>query len=294
MKTFLFHKFLALFIVCTLVQIPVFATGTTIYSCDFEGANDASAWLTSGGGTWEIADNGSGNKVYTTTERPTGEGLLIANDAAVVMSDGVFSADIYAINRMNGSATGIIFRYTDANNYYMLRLNFSEEVSDSRKIQLLKKEGGSFSVLEDLTVTVEFETTYNLKVEADGSIMKCYLNDELKFTSIDATHTSGKIGFRVYDQAVSVDNVLIKSLNGESSVRSLENNNIQFNHSMLSQELTISSPETVLDINVYSISGRLIYKGANSVISTAAWTKGIYIVRVMTGKGNIIEKITIK
>lgn len=293
MKTFTISKKVALFVICALFQVSVFADNSVIFSCDFEGVNDASRWSADAGNLGEIIDDGTGNKVYQVSSGAA-TSLVLANEASAVMSDGIFSADIVILGAGSDSnrSIGLLFRYTDDTHTYMLRLNHGKQ-----NLQFMKINGGSWSVIQAADVTVNTNTKYNVKVRAEGNTFKCYFDDEEKLEVTDSEISgSGKIGFRVYMQRPSVDNVLVTALSsGTTLLDQFTNDSFNVNYCTSAQELSFVSEADILNIAVYDISGGIIHKtGSASSISTTGWAKGIYIVNAATSNGNFIKKVMIK
>lgn len=57
------------------------------------------------------------------------------------------------------------------------------------------------------------------------------------------------------------------------------------------RDLFINSISEILDINIFDIDGRMVYKGITNKISVANWNKGIYLAHIKTSAGNIVQKI---
>ena len=278
--------------IIALSQSVVFATD---FSCNFEnGATDANKWTivkVVQGGTWAITPATTGNVFHFDRAGGFGENLISAKN--VTMTDGIVSADLIMHDAIGGSATGILVRYVDVDNYYMYRLNWSEG-----KVQLYRKIGGTFTKLNefDLGASPDFDRVYNLKIKVEGQKFTCYLDNEEKFTTTDdnASLTSGTIGFRVYDQSVSIDNVLITAV-GPSSVTSVEDTQTTLFYNRSNQKIELRSENEIYEIQIYNTSGSLLQKvPANDfekTIPVSDWSNGVYIVRVNTTNGRIVKKI---
>lgn len=171
-----------------------------LFSYDFEDLQDADDWEAAVGEEWEIL-NQAGNNVFK-LPNGTGENLLLLKN--VQLADGYVESDITMHTSVGGAAGGLLVRYVNQNNYYMLRLH-----STQHRLQLYKKENGTFTMLKDVSVSVNLEITYQLKIKFIDDSLKCYVNGDLKMEAFDETFTTGAIGFRVYDQSVSIDNVEI-------------------------------------------------------------------------------------
>ncbi|HEY0826809.1 MAG TPA: BNR-4 repeat-containing protein [Bacilli bacterium] len=163
---------------------------------DFEDG-DACGW-TAVNGTWGVVTDVS--KLYKQTATG-GEGLTYAGIGT--WTDYTAQADLKLYDNVTNAASGILARYTDSNNYYMLRLH------NSGKVQLYKKVAGTFTLLTEATQTVSSGSTYTLKLVLSGSTLTGYVNGTQKVSASDSSLASGKIGVRTYKQTVGVDNVSV-------------------------------------------------------------------------------------
>lgn len=155
------------------------------------------------GGTEPIEES-----VYIGTNN-AGEGLTWAGDKS--WTDYSVEGKVKPSNSIIGSsASGLLFRYRDVNNYYHLRL------SSSGRLELFKKENGVTTFLKQLDEKINKDTWYKLKVEAAGSTIKCYLNDieKINITDSGSVLTSGAIGLRTYKDTCSFDDITVKSASG--------------------------------------------------------------------------------
>lgn len=104
--------------------------------------------------------------------------------------DLAVSVKFQAVRGKVDQAAGIVFRYQDPNNYYVVRANALEDnynlyyVVAGRRHQSV---GANFRVTPN-----EWHT---LRVEAAGNVFKCYYDGALKITATDDTFPgAGKIG----------------------------------------------------------------------------------------------------
>ena len=277
------------------LQSSLFATD---FSCNFEnGATDANMWTivkVVQGGSWAITATAAGHVFSFDRGGGFGENLISAKN--VTMTDGVASADIIMHDGIGGSATGILVRYVDADNFYMYRLHYSEG-----KVQLYRKVAGTFTKLNENVLVgggmPNFDQVYNLKIKVVGQTFTCFLDNVMQFVVTDdnTTLTAGTIGFRVFDQSVSIDNVLITSVDA-AAVHSVEDARISIFYNKSAQKIELRSEFAISDICVYSVSGRTICEtfnnGFEQAISVSNWCNGVYIIRINTSEGEIIRKIT--
>jgi hypothetical protein len=85
--------------------------------------------------------------------------------------------------------------------YYFAYNNYGQFV-------VYELNGGSLSALQSWTTSAAINPGgwNTLKVIADGSTLKFYINDILVWTGIDSTHTNGKVGIRMYRDSISTGN----------------------------------------------------------------------------------------
>jgi alpha-tubulin suppressor-like RCC1 family protein len=132
-------------------------------------------------GTWSIS-----NGEVTQSSALIGEQFLVWNKVA---SNFVFEARQIATS---GAYIGIIFRYQDINNMYMLELCTS--ACTANELQLWKKVAGNWIKIASVSETTPLTQWNTLRVEANGNSIKGYLNGQLKITATDTSFSSGKFG----------------------------------------------------------------------------------------------------
>lgn len=111
---------------------------------------------------------------------------LIKND--LVFDDFTLRTLLYSTD---DDYIGVVFRYSDKNNYYKFVLS-----SQNKKIQLQKRVNGVMTVIDNYSSTVEWPFVgFTVTITAYGNNIKVYLNDKLYLEAIDASFTSGSIGF---------------------------------------------------------------------------------------------------
>jgi hypothetical protein len=168
----------------------------TLFSDDFED-NDYAGWTTSGG-TWSVTNDGT---KALTQSLASGEALIYAGDAS--WTDYTYSAKL-KLSHAFGNA-GLIFRYTDASNYYMFRLNDSGD-----KAELYKKAGGTLTLISSASVTVTPGQWADMKVAIVGNTITGYVGGVQLLQWTDSSALSGgKIGFRLHSSEAKFDDVKV-------------------------------------------------------------------------------------
>lgn len=179
------------------------ASGTTtlgstmLFQDDYEDG-DAAGW-TAVSGTWSIATDGT--KVYRQSSA-SGEAIVYAGTGT--WTDYTYEAKV-KLSSVNGNA-GLVFRYADASNFYMFRLN-----DNGDKVELYKRVGGTLTLVASSAMTVNTEQFYTLKVIVEGNKIIGFVDgaEKLNWTNATTQLTSGKIGFRMSSTAASVDQILV-------------------------------------------------------------------------------------
>lgn len=94
---------------------------------------------------------------------------------------------------------GIVFRFTDSNNYYALgiRIGWPDGVAPDNQIRFFKNQMWSDMGGELIVDNLDFSgiTNFKLRVDLNGSIISIYLNDSLMGSVNDSDHASGKVGY---------------------------------------------------------------------------------------------------
>lgn len=94
---------------------------------------------------------------------------------------------------LSGSvAPGLLVRYQDAKNFYMLCYSATDHL-----IQLYKRENGTFTKLNEAALTLEENTAHTLTATVIGSSITGAVNGTTLLSCTDSTFTHGKLGIRI-------------------------------------------------------------------------------------------------
>jgi hypothetical protein len=161
-------------------------------------------------GKWVVKQDGD-NKVLAQIDTTADDGRF----AMAVVSDSNYKDLVLSVRGkpMSGTldqAVGLVWRYQDADNYYLARFNALE--GNLRLYHVVKGKRVQFNGKEDLHLkTGEWRT---LKIEHQGDAVKVYLDNEKMFESADKTFQgAGKIGVWVKSDSVTYfDDLTVEEL----------------------------------------------------------------------------------
>lgn len=156
------------------------------------------------------------------------------------------------------------------------------------KAQLYKKVGGSFTLLNETSYTVNKDTWYTLKLELDGSSIKCYVNGVEKISETDSSHSEGAIGVRGYSAVCSVDDVSVNSIEGPPPEPII--NNISPDPAQIGTNVTITGS----NFGVNQDSSYVTFGGGIQAINYTSWSDNQIVVTVPDGaqSGNVTVTTT--
>jgi len=106
--------------------------------------------------------------------------------------------------RLNCSG-GVLFRYVDENNYYLLRAGCPSDF-----FGLVRVKDGQANVLKETVVPTDTGVWYKMRVVAQGGRFTCYSSDKLAFEVTDSKIAKGRVGLWAHaDSQARFDNVTI-------------------------------------------------------------------------------------
>jgi len=166
---------------------------------DFEDLN-ASDWTPQAGSSFSVvAANGS--HVYRQASL-AGNASSILNDST--LGNQAIQADIKP-TAFSGADRwfGLVARYIDAGNYYYVT------VRQSNVIQLRQIVNGAFDTLASAPMPVALNRTYNLRLEAVGSLLRVYVDNKKVLEARNPTHARGQVGVMTYKTSADYDNIVV-------------------------------------------------------------------------------------
>ncbi|CAM4492200.1 endoglucanase [Paenibacillus endophyticus] len=170
-----------------------------LFSDDFNDGN-ADGWSPVSG-TWAVqSEQYNGQAAGGNSHSVTG---------SVYWTDYTLEAKVSVTNNSGGNKdAGLVFRYTDESNYYVLYLKNNDK--SGRKMELVKIVGGVKTSLGFANPSIAADTLYAYKVVVDGSSITAYKDGIAEISVTDSSFSSGKIGTRVYAHTKAVfDDVIV-------------------------------------------------------------------------------------
>lgn len=146
------------------------------------------------GSVWMIVEDSTapkGGKVLAQTSESPGQmfNLCVADEAS--FTNGELSVSFKAVKGKIDQGGGLVWRYLDAGNYYVVRINPLEnnfrlfKVVNGKRTQIAGKDG----------LEVPVEKWHTMSVVTKGNQIECSLNGKKYFEAKDGTFTkAGKVG----------------------------------------------------------------------------------------------------
>ncbi|HEU4328943.1 MAG TPA: family 16 glycoside hydrolase, partial [Roseiflexaceae bacterium] len=196
------RRFRLLALIGTLVfalvaTLPLSAQGSTLLSDDFQDGN-ATGWTTSGG-SWSVVSDGTLAYRQSST---SGNARALAGSTG--WTDQSVQARIKPIAFAGGSEfVAVLARVQNSSNFYYATLR------NANKIEIKKTVSGSAKVLATADFTVNTGTWYTLRLEAQGTTLRAFVNGTQYLSVSDSQFASGQAGLATYNGSASFDDVLV-------------------------------------------------------------------------------------
>jgi len=213
------------FSLCVLLCAAAAATAQTIdFNKDKTGAppSDTSTALTGNGkpGVWVVmkddASPGQGNVLAQTDADATSYRFPVCVFEKISAKDADISVKFKPVSGRVDQAAGIVWRYRDKDNYYIVRANAREnnvvlyKVQNGKREDLPLKGAGRTYGKKAPVPSGQWST---LRVTAKGNLFTVYLNGEKLYEVEDSTFTeAGKVGlWTKADSVTYFDDLQIKT-----------------------------------------------------------------------------------
>jgi hypothetical protein len=113
---------------------------------------------------------------------------------------------------------GLMFRYLDNTNYY--RFSMDRTLSQRR---LVKRVGGTFTVLKEDTVQYALNQTYRLSISVHNGTLTVMIDGQVFYTGTDTGVVRGSVAPYCWrNGGASFDNIVVRSLTSTSGLMSPE------------------------------------------------------------------------
>lgn len=164
-------------------------------------------------GKWEVRADASapskGNVLAQTSDDATDYRFPVAVAAGTSYKDLAISVKFKAISGKVDQAGGLVFRYKDADNYYVVRANALE--NNYRLYHVIVGRRVQFA---SANLPFSVNAWHTLRVEARGNEFKCFFDGQLKITATDDSFKdAGTIGLWTKADSVTLfDDLTVEDL----------------------------------------------------------------------------------
>lgn len=130
---------------------------------------------------------------------PVGNRFPLAIFDGLLLRDGDVSVRLKPVSGTQDQAGGVVFRYRDANNYYLARANARQQ-----NVALIKIENGERTQIAAVKHDIPSNTWRILKVSVRGNRIQVYLDHRRILQTYDGAFTAaGKVGLWTVGDSVT-------------------------------------------------------------------------------------------
>ena len=163
-------------------------------------------------GKWEVVQDGE-SRVLAQVDRNRSEhrfALAVVRDSS--FEDVRLSVRFKAVAGEVDQTGGIVWRYRNSENYYLLRADVTEQ-----EVRLYRVVNGNRIKFADEDATLATNQWHRLRLQHEGETIKVYLDDEMLMKARDRTfHKRGKIGLWTQADAVTYfDDLRVEDLDDD-------------------------------------------------------------------------------
>jgi len=203
-------------------DLPADLTQPATVQDGFEDGN-ASDWTPLAGSSFSVATTHS--RVYRQSSTAGNAASIWANtDRTNQAVEADIKPTAYATTT-GDKWFGLVARYLDANNYYYVTLR------NNNTVLLRRMLNGVFTTLDSASLPITLNRTYRVRLEAIGTRLKVFVDDQLLGEVSDTSIAHGQAGVMMYKTRADYDNVLVSanprttlaSYTFNDSIDSLEN-----------------------------------------------------------------------
>ena len=150
-------------------------------------------------GEWQILEDNGNNIFAQTSKESYGSHFDVVVNDNLIFKDLEISVKVKGVEGKEDQGGGPVWRYQDADNYYIARANPLEN-----NFRVYKVVKGRRKMLESVEIEIKTDEWYLLKIIMQGDEINCYFDDKLYLTTIDDTFSeAGKIGLWIKADAVT-------------------------------------------------------------------------------------------
>lgn len=159
-------------------------------------------------GKWEVSNDGSNATLKMAANDEGAFNIAVVKD--LYYKNLELQARVKALQGNEDQGGGLVWRYIDKNNYYIIRANPLEN-----NVRLYKVVDGRRKQMESKDIKMNADEWFTIRVISNNNKIDCYYNGERVFSSSDDTFPgAGSVGFWSKADAVSLfDDLTIKVLN---------------------------------------------------------------------------------
>lgn len=182
-------------------ELPTDLTQPATVQDTFQDGN-ASDWAPLAGSSFTVAT--------TATSRVYRQSSTVGNAASIWNNTDRTNQAVQADIKPTAFATttgdkwfGLVARYSDANNYYYVTLR------NNNTVLLRRMVSGVFTTLDTAPLPITLNRNYRVRLEAIGTRLRLFVDDQLLAEASDRTHTHGSAGVMMYKTRADYDNIVV-------------------------------------------------------------------------------------
>ena len=150
-------------------------------------------------GKWEIVDDNGNNVLAQTSQENFGYHFDVIVNDDLIYQDLEITLKFKGIKGEEDQGGGPVWRYQDADNYYIARANPLEN-----NYRVYKVVDGNRKMLKSVDIDVTSGEWHTIKIIMKGNKIECFYDGELYLTTTDDTFVkAGKIGLWTKADAVT-------------------------------------------------------------------------------------------
>ncbi|MGO9453710.1 MAG: family 16 glycoside hydrolase [Candidatus Binataceae bacterium] len=191
----------------TPTPTPTATPEVKVWNFDQDKAHEVAAGWTATEGAWEVIPDPSAPSQPNTYGLPAGRMVSslmhgLSYNLVTILTDPTEYGDFTLEASYKGAggyfdcSGGLIFRYVDPQNYYLLSAGCPSDY-----FQLNRVSGGKLENLKQSVVPTDKDTWYKLKVVAQGGHFICYDDNKMIFDADDSKIAKGRIGLWASDDS---------------------------------------------------------------------------------------------